>query len=97
MKILELFSGSQSISNEFRNRGHEIYTVDNFIMFGKNITQEIKNKTDLHIDINNLTANMILEKFGKPDIIWASPPCTKFSVAAIGRNWIKGTETPKNK
>jgi hypothetical protein len=27
-----------------------------------------------------------------PDIIWASPPCTGFSVAAIGKNWVKGKE-----
>jgi len=25
-----------------------------------------------------------------PDIIWASPPCTGFSVACIGRNWVSG-------
>lgn len=30
-----------------------------------------------------------------PDILWASPPCTWFSVAAIGRNWTKGSLEPK--
>ena len=30
----------------------------------------------------------------KPDIIWASPPCTGFSVAVIGRNW-NHDKTPK--
>jgi hypothetical protein len=31
-----------------------------------------------------------------PDVIWTSPPCTGFSVAAIGKNWVKGEEfTPK--
>ncbi len=30
-----------------------------------------------------------------PDILWASPPCTGFSVAVIGRNWTKGSLEPK--
>jgi hypothetical protein len=25
----------------------------------------------------------------RPEVIWASPPCTHFSVASIGRNWTK--------
>ena len=32
----------------------------------------------------------------KPDIIWASPPCTYFSVASIGHHWNKN-HTPKTK
>jgi len=33
----------------------------------------------------------------KPDVIWASPPCTGFSVAAIGHHWSggKGAYIPK--
>jgi hypothetical protein len=41
------------------------------------------------MDILDLTSEMILEKFGIPDVMWCSPSCTKFSVASIGRNWIK--------
>jgi site-specific DNA-cytosine methylase len=55
---------------------------------------------DLCIDVMDLTSEMIIQKFGRPDIIWASPPCTKFSVASIGRNWIKepdGNILSKNK
>lgn len=29
----------------------------------------------------------------KPDIIWASPPCQKFSVASLWRNWKDGKPT----
>lgn len=64
-------------------------------MFGNRASDELKQKTNLHIDIMDLTADMILKQFGKPDVIWASPPCTKFSVAAIGKHWIKGTNEPK--
>jgi hypothetical protein len=52
------------------------------------------------MDIMQVTPELILEKFGHPDIIWASPPCTKFSVMTIYRNWTNnndGTYTPKNK
>lgn len=93
MKVLELFSGSQSITKAFKE--HETFTVDNFIMFGKDPPQELKDSTDLHIDIMDLTPETIIEKFGVPDVIWASPPCTKFSVASIGKHWIKGTNLPK--
>ena len=39
-----------------------------------------------------MTTQDILEKFGKPDIIWASPPCTAFSVASIGCHWTGGKQ-----
>jgi len=79
MKLLELFCGTKSITKVFNARGHDAYTVD---------LEESMNP-DLCINVMDLTAEMIIEKFGRPDVIWASPPCTKFSVASIGRNWIK--------
>lgn len=83
MKVLELFAGTCSISNAFRERGHETFTVDWSSDFD----------VDLHIDINNLTAELILEQFGRPDVIWLSPDCSTFSVAAISRHRRKNTET----
>lgn len=41
---------------------------------------------DLYADIAELTAQDILSKFGKPDVIWASPDCTTFSIAAISHH-----------
>jgi len=90
MKILELFSGTASFSNVCKARGHEIFTVDNNPQFNP----------DLCIDIMELTSDIILEKFGKPDIIWASPPCQKFSIMTVYKNWEKIGENeyrPKNK
>ena len=48
---------------------------------------------DLHADIGTLTAQDILERFGRPDIIWASFDCTTFSMAGIGFHRKKNPET----
>ena len=86
MKILDLFSGTQSIANAFRAMGHEVFTVE--------LDKQHKG-IDWYQDIMCINPKDILERFGKPDVIWASPPCEKFSVASIGKHWISGTELPK--
>ena len=48
-----------------------------------------------HADIMNLTAEYLISKYGRPDFVWASPPCTAFSVASIGHHWISGGESPE--
>lgn len=77
MKVLELFAGTRSIGNAFERRGHEVYSVDWNMEF-KNI--------DLYADISKLTAEEILQNFGRPAVIWASPDCSSYSVAAIGHH-----------
>jgi len=75
MKVLELFAGTRSIGKAFEKRGHEVFSVE--------WNKDFEN-IDLYEDISKLAAETILEKFGRPDVIWASPDCTSFSVAAIG-------------
>ena len=77
MKILELFSGTESFSKVAKERGHETFTVDNDKQFNPNLCK----------DINELVPEDIPFK---PDVIWASPPCQKFSVASIYRHWKDG-------
>lgn len=77
MKVLELFAGTRSIGKEFEAKGHEVFSVE--------WDKDFKN-IDLYADISILTAKEILEKFGHPDVIWASPDCTTFSVAAISKH-----------
>lgn len=84
MKILELFSGTESFSKVARARGHQTFTIDN----NKNFNP------DLCVDILKFDILMLPEEFIKPDIIWASPPCQTFSVASIYRYWDDGK--PKN-
>ena len=86
LKVLELFAGTRSIGKSFEKRGHEVYSIE--------LDTQHEN-IDWYADITKITADEIIERFGKPDVIWASPPCQKFSVASIGRHWIKGTNDPK--
>ena len=77
MKVLELFCGTKSISNAFKERGHAVYTID----WEKEFTP------DLIADIGKLTAKQIIKLCGGvPDVIWASPDCTTYSVAAISHH-----------
>ena len=77
MKILELFAGTRSIGKAFEERGHQVYSVEWDKTF-ENIS--------LYKDISQLTAEEILNNFGIPDVIWASPDCTTYSVAAISKH-----------
>lgn len=84
MKVLELFAGTRSIGKAFEARGHEVFSVE--------WNKDFEN-IDLYADIGQLTAKEILEQFGKPDVIWASPDCTSYSVAAISKHRRKNPET----
>lgn len=77
MKVLELFAGTKSIGKAFERRGHEVFSVE--------WDKDFKD-IDLYEDIGQLTAQQILDAFGKPDVIWASPDCTTFSIAAISHH-----------
>ena len=83
IKVLELFAGSRSIGNAAESLGFEVFSSD------------IKNfeGIDYVVDILNFDTNKVPFK---PDIIWASPPCTYFSVASIGKHWNED-HTPKSK
>ena len=74
MKILELFAGTRSIGKAFEAAGHEVFSVE--------WDKDFEN-INLYEDISKLTAETILERFGKPDVIWAPPDCTTYSIAAI--------------
>ena len=77
MKILELFAGTRSIGKAFEEKGHEVFSIDWDKQF-ENI--------DWYTDISTITAKDIIEKFGYPDVIWASPDCTSYSIAAISHH-----------
>ena len=84
MKVLELFAGTRSIGKAFEAKGHEVFSVEWDRDF-----EDI----NLYEDVSKVTAEQILQDFGHPDVIWASPDCSTFSVAAISRHRRKNKET----
>lgn len=84
MKVLELFAGSRSIGKAAEELGMQVFSSDLTPFDGVEYAVDIR-----EFDVNKLPF--------APDIIWASPPCTSFSVASIGKNWNKNGNsiTPK--
>lgn len=85
MTVLELFAGTRSIGKAFEARGHKVFSVE--------WNKEFEN-IDLCADIGTLTAADIIQLCGgAPNVIWASPDCSTFSVAAISKHRRKNKET----
>ncbi|WP_163258388.1 DNA cytosine methyltransferase [Bacillus paranthracis] len=80
MRVLELFAGTRSIGKAFEAAGHEVYSVE---------WDKKHPNIDWYADIGTITAEDILERFGQPDVIWASPDCTSYSIAAISHHRTK--------
>ena len=77
MLIFDLFSGTGSSTQAFKDAGHTVITfeLDDFF------------EATEHVDVFNLNAKDLINKYGQPDFVWASPPCTAFSVASMGHHW----------
>ena len=81
IKVLELFAGQRCIGRAFERQGHQVFSID-FDKKHKDI--------DWYADIGGIAADDILNRFGKPDVIWASPDCSSYSIAAISHHRKKG-------
>lgn len=77
MKLLELFAGSRSVSKTAEELGYKTYSSD------------IEQFGDIDYITNILKFDYTEVPF-IPDVVWASPPCTGFSVASIGCHWTGG-------
>ena len=84
MNVLELFAGSRSIGKAATELGMNVFSSD------------INKFEGIDYAVNILEFDLDKVPF-KPDIIWASPPCTCFSVASLGHHWTggKGAYIPK--
>lgn len=85
MILLELFAGTRSISKAFEKQGYKTFSIE--------WNKDFEN-IDLYEDINNVSAKDIIKLCGGiPDIIWASPDCTTYSIAGISHHRKKNKET----
>lgn len=84
MLIFDFFAGTGSATSAFREAGHTVITFE----------LDSKFEATENVDIMDLTAERLISQYGKPDFIWASPPCTAFSVASIGHHWLSGGANP---
>lgn len=69
MRMLELFAGTHSVSKALGSRVTELVSVDLLPRFGATVTCDI-----LQLDYTRWPP-------GYFDVVWASPPCTEYSVA----------------
>jgi hypothetical protein len=79
IKVLELFAGSRSIGNTAEELGMEVFSVD----------WTPYEKIDLAIDIEELKKEQVPFI---PNIVWASPDCTTYSIAAVSKHRRNRTE-----
>lgn len=80
VKVLDLFVGLGGWSAAFRERGHQVTTLDYAPKF----------HPDILADILKIDSGFILDRVDRPDIILASPPCECFSVASLNHYWKSG-------
>jgi hypothetical protein len=84
MIVFDFFAGTGSSTKAFADAGHQVFTFEKDPFF--DVTETC--------DIMDLTVDYLLGKYGQPDFVWASPPCTAFSVASMGYHWLKGGDHP---
>ena len=87
MLIFDFFAGTGSATKAFEDAGHTVIKI------------ELDDYFEAHErDMLSMTAEYLINKYGKPDFIWASPPCTTFSVASLRHYWTyeNGVAKPKN-
>ncbi len=78
MKLLELFSGTGSVGNVAKDLDYDVVSLDRDM------------KADIKCDIMDFKYKDY--SVGEFDVIWASPPCTEYSIAkTIGTRDIEGS------
>lgn len=89
LRILDLCSGLDGWTRVWPE-GTQIVSIDHDPSFNATLTA----------DIRDVDVGIVASLFGGylPDVVLASPPCTCFSVASIGRHWFgdRNSKAPKS-
>lgn len=81
MNVLDLCAGKGGLSAAFRDRGHDVRTLDFDPQFGCTYTMDVREfAKDPRAVLGDWT----------PDVILDGTPCEAFSVASIGHHWTGG-------
>jgi hypothetical protein len=78
--LAELFAGTRSIGRVAEQRGWRTWSTDLYPFEDMDVVGDILGLNPAALPLT-------------PDVVWASPPCTSFSVASISTHW---TPPPEN-
>lgn len=87
---VEFFCGTKSYAKACDRAGIECLTLD----------LDRRHKPDICADILEIEVEDLPERFRHPTYLWASVPCTNYSVLMIGQNWRvtkEGWQLPRNR
>ena len=84
MYVLDIFSGTGTVSKKAQDLGHTTFTVD---------IDPIHKPDKVYDMLNGIDTELFLQ-LDKADFIWLSFPCTTFSMAAGNKHW-NADHTPK--
>ena len=84
MLIFDFFAGTGSATQAFHDAGHTVIKIELDEQFAAD-----------ERDILSISADYLVSRYGQPDFVWASPPCTTFSVASCSTYWTTDGK-PKN-
>lgn len=82
MDLVELFAGSRSIGKEAEKSGHNVFSIDWTPYEGVNLCCDIGEMKKEDVPFI-------------PDVVWASPDCTTYSIAACSTHRNKD-KSPKS-
>lgn len=82
--VLDLFSGLGGWSKVFKDRGHQVVTIDNDEKYNPDICIDVMKLKKKDFDGYNF------------DIVLASPPCTEFSKSNMPDSWNKNRSVDPN-
>ena len=74
MRVLDLFAGTGSATVDFREAGHDVVRVE----------MDRRFEAEIYADVVDFAQG---DPPGAFDFVWASPPCTSFSVGSFRHHW----------